>query len=667
MKNNDIIKDTYNILEEIGRGSGGTVFKAYHNRLHKIVVLKKINNPKRSAMRNRQEVDILKNLNHTYLPQVLDFFETDEGIFTVMSYIPGKSLKQLAEEGRKFSRSELLKWGMQLCSALNYLHTRKIPIVHGDIKPSNIMLKPDGDICLIDFNISFFLDENTVLGYTDGYTSPEQYMAFSAKRKRENSRIVINDKADIYSVGATLYYLATGLKRSDFNRTVNMEKLTEALGRPFAEVVRKAVESEPAARYQSAAEMFQALRDIPKNDERYRSLLKRQKLVIGGLCAAALLFAGISCYGFVLMQDQKYKEYDRIVDQQIAYMEEGDFAGAEDMFEEARDLISSEPEAYYQNAYGMYLQGDYAGSVEFIENDVLGSGDVRQKGRRMVDIYALEGLSYVEMDMAAEAVEKYEEAMEFGAFDAENYRDYAIALAYDRQYDKAQKMLRESENMGLSAGSAAYTGGEIHFAKGEYGEALNDFTECLATQDDPYMSMRAYLMINKIYRQEGDLNASREILTRAVSELPVQQQMVVLEELVQTDIDLSDATGQDRYSREAKDYLNRIIDNNWAGYSDYDTLAILCQKQGDLSGAKDALATMEDLYGNDHNIQKRYAFIEIDEQELKPQELRDYGDFYRYYSNALQMYETGVKGNETDQEMLLLEDAYRQLQSGGWL
>ena len=75
MKNNDIIKDTYNILEEIGRGSGGIVFKAYHNRLHKIVVLKKINNPKRSAMRNRQEVDILKNLNHTYLPQVLDFLK----------------------------------------------------------------------------------------------------------------------------------------------------------------------------------------------------------------------------------------------------------------------------------------------------------------------------------------------------------------------------------------------------------------------------------------------------------------------------------------------------------------------------------------------------------------------------------------------------------------
>ena len=164
---------------------------------------------------------------------------------------------------------------MQLCSALNYLHTRKIPIVHGDIKPSNIMLKPDGDICLIDFNISFFLDENTVLGYTDGYTSPEQYMAFSAKRKRENSRIVINDKGRIYSVGATLYYLATGLKRSDFNRTVNMEKLTEALGRPFAEVVRKAVESEPADRYQSAAEMFQALRDIPKNDERYKELSQK--------------------------------------------------------------------------------------------------------------------------------------------------------------------------------------------------------------------------------------------------------------------------------------------------------------------------------------------------------------------------------------------------------
>ena len=75
MKSSDNIMDTYSVLEEIGKGSGGTIYKAYHKRLHKMVVLKKINNPSSSTIQNRQEVDILKNLNHTYLPQVIDFFE----------------------------------------------------------------------------------------------------------------------------------------------------------------------------------------------------------------------------------------------------------------------------------------------------------------------------------------------------------------------------------------------------------------------------------------------------------------------------------------------------------------------------------------------------------------------------------------------------------------
>lgn len=104
----------------------------------------------------RQEVDILKNLRNSYLPQVLDFLVTEEGIYTVMSYIPGKSFKELIEEGMPFTVNQMVRWGMQLCNALNYLHSQQPPIIHGDIKPSNIMLTPEGNICLIDFNISFF-------------------------------------------------------------------------------------------------------------------------------------------------------------------------------------------------------------------------------------------------------------------------------------------------------------------------------------------------------------------------------------------------------------------------------------------------------------------------------------------------------------------------------
>ena len=147
------LSGTYEILERLGEGSGGVVYKAYHRRLRQPVVLKKMKNRSISRAVNRQEVDILKNLHHSYLPQVLDFLEVDGDVYTVMSYIPGKSFAQLLNEGQHFTQKQLIRWGMQICSALNYLHNQKPPVIHGDIKPANIMLTPEGNICLIDFNI----------------------------------------------------------------------------------------------------------------------------------------------------------------------------------------------------------------------------------------------------------------------------------------------------------------------------------------------------------------------------------------------------------------------------------------------------------------------------------------------------------------------------------
>ena len=167
--------DTYEVIGEIGHGAGGIVYKAYHKRLRQEVVLKKIRQSGVSEKIGRKEADILKKLHNSYLPQVLDFLTAGDGsIYTVMSFVPGKTLKELMEQGVVFSRSQLVHCGMQLCSALHYLHSQNPPVIHGDIEPSNIMLTPEGNICLIDFNIAFYLDAETILGCTEGYTSPEK-------------------------------------------------------------------------------------------------------------------------------------------------------------------------------------------------------------------------------------------------------------------------------------------------------------------------------------------------------------------------------------------------------------------------------------------------------------------------------------------------------------
>ena len=176
----------YDIYEQIGAGGGGVVYRAYHRSMRKDVVLKRIAAEGISPQEYRTEVDILKNLHHPYLPQVINFIESPEGIYTVMDYIPGKSFRQMMNEGHKFTEKEVLKYTRQLCEALDYLHSQNSPIVHGDIKPDNIMVTPEGNVCLIDFNISGILEGKgaQAFGYTPGFSSPEQVEGFEAALRR---------------------------------------------------------------------------------------------------------------------------------------------------------------------------------------------------------------------------------------------------------------------------------------------------------------------------------------------------------------------------------------------------------------------------------------------------------------------------------------------------
>ena len=119
--------DTYEILDKLGEGAGGIVYKAYHKRLRQEVVIKQHRRRAVSLTGSRREVDILKNLHHSYLPQVLDFFEIDGDVYTVMSYVPGKSFAQLLAEGYRFTPKDLIRWGIFVESMKGYLQDTQDP------------------------------------------------------------------------------------------------------------------------------------------------------------------------------------------------------------------------------------------------------------------------------------------------------------------------------------------------------------------------------------------------------------------------------------------------------------------------------------------------------------------------------------------------------------
>lgn len=661
--------DTYEILEKLGEGAGGIVYKAYHRRLRQEVVIKRYRKGVISLSGNRREADILKNLRHSYLPQVLDFFETDEDVCTVMSYVPGKSFARLLEEGRRFTSRELARWGMQICSALNYLHSQDPPVIHCDIKPANVMLTPQGDICLIDFNISFYLGDTSVLGYTNGYTSPEQYLIALSRESGRGTpeEVKIDERTDIYSVGATLYHLAVGQKVGDYRERIDTGLLSGVTGEAFAQVIEKALRVDPGQRWQSAYDMFRALQDIPKKDRRYLSLLHRQTAVrtlLAALLAGCILLTG---YGISEIKRERMDSYNSLVEEQIRLIENNDFEEQEKVFEEASGLIPSSLESYYQNAYALYKQERYEDCIAFVDYDICENEKLDLAQARMADVYYLRADSYFRLEQYEDAADAYEDVFRMGTRHTAYYRDYAIALAYAGEEEEAQDVLQEAIDYGLKEDSIYYAKGEIENALGKPDAALQEFGQCISISDDNEMKARAYLMMDSIYEEKGSGTSQRDILLKAKEDLPAEEQMQILEHLAAVDIELADTTGKAEYREEAVETLVQIIGQGWGTFTTFDTLAVQYQKQGDLEQAQKTADQMLKDYGEDYRIYMRYAFLEIDVQGLRENASRDYTKFAGYCEKAEELYQQQVKDNNTDEEMQLLEEVYRQVEEGGWL
>lgn len=355
-----IIAGIYEIEEQIGAGGGGIVYLGHHLRLNKRVVLKA---DKRTLSTQsdllRREVDMLKNLSHTYIPQVYDFVQENGVVYTVMDYIEGRSLDKVLASGEILTQQEVIKWSCQLLEALCYLHSREPHgILHGDIKPANIMLRPNGDICLIDFNIALALGEDGAVkvGFSRGYASPEHYGAdytVQVERKVDNNEsrgiafqhrkddatevlfaddkteilydqnfdfaaelssrrsstsmknaVLLDARSDIYSLGATLYHLISGMKPEHDAR--NVVPLGKDICSPLvSKILQKAMNPDPALRYQSAEEMLEAFLSLYKND--IRMIRHKRRMAISAVIAGSLFLIGGACAFIGLKQMEQYK------------------------------------------------------------------------------------------------------------------------------------------------------------------------------------------------------------------------------------------------------------------------------------------------------------------------------------------------------------------------
>jgi serine/threonine protein kinase len=257
-----LLNNRYRIVEILGQGGMGSVYRAIDENLGVEVAVKdNLFTTDEYARQFRREAIILANLRHPNLPRVTDhFIIPGQGQYLVMDYIEGEDLRQRMERVGILPEEEVIVIGAAVCDALSYLGSRKPPVIHRDLKPGNVKITPQGEIFLVDFGLAKTLQgsQATTTGaraMTPGYSPPEQYGTART-----------DQRSDIFSLGATLYAALTGATPEDaLARAMDqadltpLRKLNPRVSRRLAAVIEKALEVRPDDRYQTAEEFKQAL------------------------------------------------------------------------------------------------------------------------------------------------------------------------------------------------------------------------------------------------------------------------------------------------------------------------------------------------------------------------------------------------------------------------
>lgn len=341
-----LVDGKYKILSEIGHGGMSVVYMAINEKANKTWAVKEVRKDGRMDFNIvRQglmaEIDTLKRLKHPYLPSIIDVIEDDETFIIVMDYVEGRSLDKILEEHGVQQESVVVEWAKQLCDVLGYLHSRTPAIIYRDMKPANVMLKPDGTVTLIDFgtakNYEINYGETTGIG-TIGYAAPEQYIGSGLGRT--------DARTDIYCLGMTLYHLLTGQDpcRNLISDT-SIRAVNPALSRGLDSIIRKCTAHQPEDRYQSCEELMYDLENYEILEPLYKKKQKRKfsifigTLVASVLCVAAGLtfhFAASAkaseTYNNLLYEASRSVDYDTKISLYEQCMELPDMGGRKDAY-----------------------------------------------------------------------------------------------------------------------------------------------------------------------------------------------------------------------------------------------------------------------------------------------------------------------------------------------
>lgn len=266
LENGTVLKSRYRIVGRLGAGGTGCVYLAVDLSIQKRWAVKQILYKKGVGARLAEhEIFMMKQLDYRMFPRIVDAWREEACYFIVSDYIDGVSLDVLLQRG-KIPDKTALAWAAELAGALRYLHEENPPVLYLDLKPENIMVKPDGSLALIDFGIAQRIAETGCEFGTPGYAAPEQYEAKGGS--------ALGPQADIFAFGMTLYAMLSGLT-PDPRLSVQTQNIKSdpAVKRKTKLLLLRCIHANQKRRFPNGKELLSALEQIRENDHKTKVTL----------------------------------------------------------------------------------------------------------------------------------------------------------------------------------------------------------------------------------------------------------------------------------------------------------------------------------------------------------------------------------------------------------
>lgn len=299
-----LLDNKYRVLDVVGHGGMSTVYLARNEKANKSWAIKEVLKQGQEDLEIKKnsliaETEMLKKLNHPNLPAIIDVIETEDTFLVVMDYIEGNDLGDIIDEFGAQPQDKVIEWAKQICDVLSYLHTRTPVIIYRDLKPANIMLKPDGNITLIDFGTAREAEvkdvANTVSLGTKGYAAPEQF----GDGARADAR------TDIYCFGATIYHLVTGHSPAEEPYIIEpITNINPSLSGGLEKIILKCTKPNPAERYQSCEELAYDLEHYKEIDDLYKKRQKKKLAAFITTLIASMVCFAVSFFGYAENRNQ---------------------------------------------------------------------------------------------------------------------------------------------------------------------------------------------------------------------------------------------------------------------------------------------------------------------------------------------------------------------------